>query len=96
MMADGDERGNADATSEAVMPTRPVKRSFSISGHRTSVSLETAFWTALRDIADDRGRPLAALVAEIDRNRGDAGLSGAIRVYVLAHYRRLCAGERPV
>ena len=69
-------------------PSRPVKRSFSISGHRTSISLESAFWTALRDIAAARQQSLASLVAEIDRKRGDAGLSGAVRVWVLDHYRR--------
>ena len=69
-------------------PSRPVKRSFSIAGHRTSISLEHAFWVALREIARDQDRPLAALVAEIDRERGDAGLSSAVRVWVLDHYRR--------
>ncbi len=68
-------------------PTRPVKRSFSIAGHRTSISLEAAFWDALRSIAGDQGRSLASLVAEIDRERGDAGLSGAIRVWILNFYR---------
>ena len=69
-------------------PSRPVKRSFSIAGHRTSISLENAFWIALNEIASDQKRPLAALVAEIDRERGDAGLSSAVRVWVLDHYRR--------
>ena len=71
-----------------------AKRSLSVAGHRTSVSLEDAFWTALRDIADARGLPLAGLVAEIDRARGEANLSSAIRVHVLAFYRR-AAGASP-
>ncbi|MGI3903024.1 MAG: ribbon-helix-helix domain-containing protein [Janthinobacterium lividum] len=64
-----------------------AKRSLSIAGHRTSVSLEDAFWTGLRDIAAMRGLAVAGLVAEIDRGRGAANLSSAIRVHVLHHYR---------
>jgi predicted DNA-binding ribbon-helix-helix protein len=71
-----------------------AKRSLSVAGHRTSVSLEDAFWTALRDIAEARGLPLAGLVAEIDRGRGAANLSSAIRVHVLAFYRQ-AAGASP-
>ncbi len=67
--------------------SRPVKRSFSIRGHRTSISLEAAFWEALQEIAKERGKPLAQLVATIDASRGTAGLSGAVRIYILAHYR---------
>ncbi len=62
---------------------RPVKRSLTLRGHRTSVSLEDAFWTAFRDIASRRGRALNELAAEIDAGRGDVGLASAIRVYVL-------------
>ncbi|NWG72959.1 MAG: ribbon-helix-helix domain-containing protein, partial [Parvularculaceae bacterium] len=69
------------------MVTRPRKRSFDIKGHRTSVSLEEPFWTALREIAAQRGKTVARLVEEIDRSRSEMGLSGAIRVHVLAHYR---------
>ena len=71
-----------------------AKRSLSVAGHRTSVSLEDAFWTALRDIAEARGLTLAGLVADIDRSRGGANLSSAIRVHVLAFYREL-AGASP-
>lgn len=62
---------------------RPVKRSLSLRGHRTSVSLEAEFWQAFRDIARARDLPLNALAAEIDEARGDVGLASAIRVYVL-------------
>ena len=48
------------------MSGRPVKRSLTLRGHRTSVSLEDAFWQAFRDIAEERGQPLNALAAEID------------------------------
>ena len=67
--------------------TRPVKRSFTIRGHRTSISLEAAFWDALVEIAAGRGHSLARLVADIDETRGAAGLSGAVRIFVLDHYR---------
>ncbi len=68
---------------------RPVKRSLTLRGHRTSVSLEDAFWTAFRDIAAERGMALNALAAEIDEGRDyEVGLASAIRVYVLDWYRR--------
>jgi len=64
------------------------KRSVAIAGHRTSVSLEDAFWQALADIADTRKVSLASLVAEIDGQRtGDLNLSAAIRIFVLAWFR---------
>lgn len=68
---------------------RPAKHSFAIRGHRTSISLEPEFWDALREIADSRGTSLAQLVTDIDALRvGDCGLSTAVRLYVLDHYRR--------
>lgn len=69
------------------MRARPVKRSLTIRGHRTSVSLEQPFWEAFREIASERAMPVAALASEIDAARGeDAGLASAIRVYVLQHH----------
>jgi predicted DNA-binding ribbon-helix-helix protein len=62
---------------------RPEKRSFSIQGHRTSVSLESAFWIALKDAAAEDGVTLAGLIKTIDKERGDAGLSSAVRVWLL-------------
>lgn len=71
------------------MTTRPVKHSLTLHGHRTSVSLEAAFWQAFRDIAEEKGIALNALAAEVDDAReGDEGLASAIRVFVLNHYRR--------
>lgn len=64
------------------------KRSVTIAGHRTSVSLEDAFWEALAEIAAACGVSVSALIAEIDETRGDRGLSSAIRVHVLNHYRQ--------
>lgn len=66
---------------------RPVKRSFSIAGHRTSISLEAPFWEALRQAADEKGATVAGLVAAIDKQRGASGLSSAVRVWVLDYFR---------
>ena len=66
------------------MTARPVKRSLTLRGHRTSVSLEDAFWREFRTIAEQRGVALNALAAEIDAARGtEVGLASAIRVFVL-------------
>lgn len=64
------------------------KRSLTIARHRTSVSLEEPFWTALAALANQQGKSIAALVSEIDERRsGQAdqamSLSAAIRLYVL-------------
>jgi predicted DNA-binding ribbon-helix-helix protein len=77
----------AHATPDLTVSARPRKRSFTIAGHRTSISLEEPFWEALRDIASFEGISLAQLVARIDTMRAASGLSGAIRVYVLAHFQ---------
>ena len=62
----------------------PVKHSLTLKGHRTSVSLEQAFWDAFRKVATTRGQSLNELAAEIDASRaGDVGLASAIRVFVL-------------
>ena len=60
------------------------KRSVTIAGHQTSVSLEEPFWDALGRIAGARGMTVRGLIAEIDAGRGPANLSSAIRVFVLA------------
>jgi predicted DNA-binding ribbon-helix-helix protein len=64
-----------------------IKRSIEIAGHRTSITLEDEFWTALRDIADARGKTLRGLIADIDARRGKNNLSSAVRLYVLNYYR---------
>ncbi len=70
------------------MTRRPVKRSLTLHGHRTSVSLEEEFWQAFREISAEKSKPINALAAEIDAERGpDLGLASAIRLYVLRHYR---------
>ncbi len=70
------------------MTDRPVKHSLTLRGHRTSVSLESEFWQAFRDIAAERGVTLNQLAIEIDEQRsGDVGLASAIRVFLLNRYR---------
>jgi predicted DNA-binding ribbon-helix-helix protein len=74
------------------MSGRPVKRSLTLKGHRTSVSLENEFWKAFRAAAEEEGRTLNALAAEIDAGRGDVGLASAIRVWVLQRLQRRSLG----
>ncbi len=63
---------------------RPVKRSLTLQGHRTSVSLEEAFWTEFRRLAETEGKSVNGLAAEIDAGRTPPGsLASAIRVHVL-------------
>jgi len=77
------------------MNARPKKHSLTLKGHRTSVSLEDEFWQAFRDIATAQGVPINVLAAEIDAGRSSdtgqikTGLASAIRLYVLAYYRRM-------
>ena len=71
----------------------PVKRSVTIGGHRTSVSLEEGFWRELRDLARESQRTTAMLIAEIDAARPpEVGLATALRLYVLAALRQKLAG----
>lgn len=64
------------------------KRSVSIAGHQTSISIEEPFWQALRGIAAERGQSLAGLIAAIDGDRpAQTNLSSAIRLAVLAWYQ---------
>lgn len=71
------------------------KRSISINGHRTSISLEDAFWTEFGAIAASRKQSVASLVAEIDRTR-ETGLSSAIRLFVLAELKQLAAACKTI
>ncbi|MBV1701297.1 MAG: ribbon-helix-helix domain-containing protein [Hyphomicrobiales bacterium] len=73
------------------MPLKPAttiaKHSVMVAGHRTSISLETAFWDALAETARQRGQAMSTLIAEIDQSRAEANLSSAIRVFVLMQAR---------
>ena len=64
-----------------------TKRSVVIGGHKTSVSLEEPFWTEVRAIATAEQITVSSLLRRIDRERSNANLSSAIRVYVLEHVR---------
>jgi predicted DNA-binding ribbon-helix-helix protein len=89
--ANNDRGQEADAPRVGVtdlQASRPVKRSFSIAGHRTSISLEAAFWDAFRELCRRDNVSMASMLAAIDRERGSAaGLSGAVRVWILRRYR---------
>ena len=64
-----------------------LKRSLTIAGHRTSLSLEPEFWDALTAAAQSRRMSIAALVSEIDQGRGERNLSSAIRVWLLKQHQ---------
>ena len=69
------------------MKSPVVKRSIVIAGHKTSVSLEDAFWSGLKQIASGRDHTLSEMVATIDSERAHGNLSSAIRLFVLEQYR---------
>jgi len=64
-----------------------IKRSVVIRSHKTSISLEDAFWRHLREIARAKGWTISKLIAQIDGRRKYSNLSSAIRLFVLAHFR---------
>lgn len=67
-----------------------AKRSVTIRGHRTSVSLEPAFFQELERVADERNLPLGTLITRIDEERDpDTNLSSALRLFVLSELRAL-------
>jgi len=75
------------------MKSPVIKRSIVIAGHKTSVSLEDAFWKGLKDIAIGRQTTLSDLVASIDSERAHGNLSSAIRLFVLDHYQARSSGH---
>jgi predicted DNA-binding ribbon-helix-helix protein len=70
-----------------------AKRSISVAGRKTSISLEAAFWKALKDIADARRVTLSDRVASINSERQLPNLSSAIRLFVLDYYRKKSADD---
>ena len=64
-----------------------VKRSVVINGHSTSITLEDAFWSSLREIAREKGCTVSALVTQIDSQRTSSNLSSAIRMYVFQYFK---------
>jgi predicted DNA-binding ribbon-helix-helix protein len=75
------------------MKSPVVKRSIVIAGHKTSVSLEDAFWKGLKEIARGRSLTLSEMVATIDSGRAQGNLSSALRLFVLDHYRAQISTE---
>ncbi len=78
-----------------------IKRSVMVGGHKTSVSLEDAFWISLKDIALRSSLSLSALLEKIDRHRQTSNLSSAIRLFVLDYFRKraismMFIGERQI
>jgi predicted DNA-binding ribbon-helix-helix protein len=74
-----------------------IRRSVVVVGHKTSISLEDAFWDHLREIAHEQGWTLSKLIADIDGSRQYSNLSSAIRVFVLEHFRaKANFSERPL
>ncbi len=69
------------------MKSPVVKRSIVIAGHKTSVSLEDAFWKGLKEIANSRRLTLSEMVGAIDSARAQGNLSSTLRLFVLDHYR---------
>ena len=75
------------------MKSPVVKRSIVVAGHKTSVSLEEAFWNGMKEISGERNMTLSELVGEIDGKRQQGNLSSAIRLFVLDHFKsRAAAG----
>ena len=76
------------------MKSTIVKRSIVVGGHKTSVSLEDEFWSALKDIAHAQDSTLSELVGSIDAGRTHGNLPSAIRLFVLAHHRHVVMSIR--
>jgi predicted DNA-binding ribbon-helix-helix protein len=88
--------GSAAHENTAGTNDRAMKRSIRIHGHKTSVSLEDAFWNSLREIAHQRNETVPHLVARIDEERKFANLSSAIRLFVLQYFQDQCASRERV
>ncbi len=84
-----DKAGGAGGLTLSLDPglAQPKKRSLTIAGHRTSITLEDAFWRELKAAAAEMKVSVTALASAIDAAREPAGLSAAIRVYLLTRQR---------
>jgi predicted DNA-binding ribbon-helix-helix protein len=69
------------------MKSTVFKRSIVVAGHKTSVSVEEAFWSGMKEISRARSMTLSQLVGEIDADRNQGNLSSAIRQFVLDHFK---------
>jgi predicted DNA-binding ribbon-helix-helix protein len=77
------------------MKSPVVKRSIVVAGHKTSVSLEEAFWNGMKEISGLRNMTLSELVGEIDNNRQQGNLSSAIRLFVLDYFKSRATSAPP-
>jgi predicted DNA-binding ribbon-helix-helix protein len=77
------------------MKSLVIKRSIVVGRHKTSVSLEDAFWSGLKEIAARRVTTLSELVSEVDEQRQHTNLSSALRLFVLDFYRSQASDEEP-
>ena len=68
------------------MSNKNIKRSVTVAGHRTSITLEGAFWDSLKEIADSQNKSVNTLIAEIDKQQPE-NLSSALRVFILNFYK---------
>ena len=75
------------------MKSPVLKRSIAVRGHKTSVSLEDAFWNALKEIASHRKLTLSEVVDAVDSGREHSNLSSALRLFVLDHYRTMIGSD---
>jgi predicted DNA-binding ribbon-helix-helix protein len=69
-----------------------ICRNVKVDGRRTSLRMEPELWDAALDIAQRRAIGINDLLTELDQSRGDANLTGALRVYIISYYRRLVCG----
>ena len=76
------------------MKSPVVKRSIVLAGHKTSVSLEEAFWNGLKDIATGRRQTVSDLIGIIDAGRQHSNLSSAVRLFVLNYYQLHSSSDR--
>ena len=83
--------GGGPLEEEGEMKSSVAKRSIVLAGHKTSVSLEDAFWDGLKEIAKSRRKTLSDLVTSIDTDREQGNLSSALRLFVLNHYKATIA-----
>ena len=75
------------------MKSPVIKRSILLAGHKTSVSLEEAFWQGLKEIASRRGVSVSALIGMVDNRRAEGNLSSGIRLFVLDYFRTLANSQ---
>ena len=76
------------------MKSASIKRAIMIDGHKTSISLEDAFWSSLKEIAHAEGATVSELVAKIDETRKQGNLSSAVRLFVLDRVRNGQMGKQ--